>query len=85
MTSQHTGRSDLGGSEIRPDLGGLGDLIIDERDVLEVVSEATGIPVSKLTTGQQGQLGRLEDLLNESVVGQAAAVSTVSSGKPSAC
>ncbi len=52
---------------------------VDEEDVAEVVSKATGIPVSRLMEGEVHKLVRMEDVLHERVVGQEAAVHAVAS------
>jgi ATP-dependent Clp protease ATP-binding subunit ClpB len=43
---------------------------VDEEDVAEVVSKATGIPVSRLMQGEVAKLVRMEDVLHARVVGQ---------------
>ncbi len=50
---------------------------VDEEDVAEVVSKATGIPVSRLMEGEVHKLVRMEDVLHERVVGQDHAVHAV--------
>jgi ATP-dependent Clp protease ATP-binding subunit ClpB len=50
---------------------------VDEEDVAEVVSRATGIPVSRLMQGEVAKLVRMEDVLHARVVGQHAAVRAV--------
>ena len=51
---------------------------VDAEDVAEVVSRATGVPVSRLLEGEVEKLVRMEDALHARVVGQDAAVSAVS-------
>ena len=51
---------------------------IDEESVAKVVSEQTGIPVSKLTETESQKLMNFESLLHERVIGQDLAVSAVS-------
>ena len=51
---------------------------VSEEDIAEVVSRWTGIPVSKMLTGEREKLLRLEDVLHERVVGQDEAVRVVS-------
>jgi len=51
---------------------------VDAEDVAEVVSEWTGIPVSKLLEGEMDKLLRMEEALHRRVVGQDEAVSAVS-------
>ena len=46
-------------------------------DVAEVVSEQTGIPAAQLSAADKAQLLRLEEALNEVVIGQPAAVRAV--------
>jgi ATP-dependent Clp protease ATP-binding subunit ClpB len=50
---------------------------VDAEDVAEVVSRATGVPVSRLLEGEVEKLIRMEDALHARVVGQDAAVSAV--------
>jgi len=50
---------------------------VDEEDVAEVVSKATGIPVSRLMEGEVHKLVRMEDVLHQRVVGQDDAVHAV--------
>ena len=47
-------------------------------EIAEVVSRATGIPVSKMMTGEREKLLKMEDKLHERVVGQDEAVRLVS-------
>ena len=51
---------------------------VTAEDIAEVVSRATGIPVSQLTEEERERLLRLEGQLHERVVGQEEAVSAVS-------
>ena len=51
---------------------------VDAEDVAEVVSRATGVPVSRLLEGEVEKLVRMEDTLHARVVGQDEAVSAVS-------
>ena len=51
---------------------------VDAEDVAEVVSRATGVPVSRLLEGEVEKLVRMEDALHGRVVGQEEAVSAVS-------
>jgi ATP-dependent Clp protease ATP-binding subunit ClpC len=50
---------------------------VTAEDIAEVVSRATGIPVSQLTEEERERLMRLEEQLHERVVGQDEAVSSV--------
>jgi ATP-dependent Clp protease ATP-binding subunit ClpB len=50
---------------------------VDDEDVAEVVSRATGIPVSRLMQGEVAKLVRMEDVLHARVVGQDQAVRAV--------
>ncbi|NUJ88668.1 ATP-dependent Clp protease ATP-binding subunit [Plantibacter sp. MCCC 1A11337] len=54
------------------------DAIVDEAQIAGVVSRATGIPVSRLTEGEQERLAGLEDELHARVIGQHDAVTAVS-------
>ncbi len=51
---------------------------VDSEDIAEVVSKWTGIPVSKLLTGEMQKLIQMEDLLKLRVVGQDEALQAVS-------
>ena len=53
------------------------DLSVDEKDIAEVVSLTTSIPVTKLTETESHKLLNLEDELRKRVVGQDEAVSAV--------
>ena len=50
---------------------------VDEEDVAEVVSKWTGVPVARLMEGEMQKLLRLEQVLEQRVVGQEAAVEAV--------
>ena len=51
---------------------------VSEEDIAQVVSRWTGIPVTKMLTGEREKLVHLEDVLHERVVGQDEAVKAVS-------
>ena len=51
---------------------------VGEEDIAKVVSRWTGIPVTKMLTGEREKLVHLEDVLHERVVGQDEAVRVVS-------
>ncbi|WP_437582395.1 ATP-dependent Clp protease ATP-binding subunit [Paramicrobacterium sp. CJ85] len=51
--------------------------VIGEPQIAEVVSRATGIPVSRVSDDDRTRLGRLEDELHERVIGQDDAVNVV--------
>jgi ATP-dependent Clp protease ATP-binding subunit ClpB len=51
---------------------------VGAEEIAEVVSRATGIPVSKMMQGEREKLIRMEEKLHERVVGQAEAVRLVS-------
>ena len=51
---------------------------VGEEDIAKVVSRWTGIPVTKMLTGEREKLLHLEDVLHERVVGQEEAVTAVS-------
>ena len=51
---------------------------VGEEEIAQVVSRWTGIPVSKMLTGEREKLIHLEDVLHERVVGQDQAVRVVS-------
>jgi ATP-dependent Clp protease ATP-binding subunit ClpB len=50
---------------------------VDEEDIAEIVSRWTGVPVSRLMTGEVEKLIQMEDQLRERVVGQDEAISAV--------
>ncbi|MDP9072095.1 MAG: AAA family ATPase, partial [Actinomycetota bacterium] len=52
---------------------------VDEEDVAEVVSKWTGVPVSRLMEGEVAKLVRMEEVLQQRVVGQDDAVHSVAS------
>jgi ATP-dependent Clp protease ATP-binding subunit ClpC len=47
-------------------------------DVYEIISQMTGVPISKLDAKETLKLLQLEDLLSEKVIGQPEAISTIS-------
>ena len=47
---------------------------VDAEDIAEIVSQWTGIPVSKMMESERERLAHLEDELAQRVVGQAQAV-----------
>lgn len=53
-------------------------LTVDEEQIAEVLSDWTGVPVSKLCTDEAAQLLKLEDKLHERVIGQEAAIVGIS-------
>ena len=53
------------------------DAVVDEEQIADVVSRATGIPVSRITETERERLAGLEHELHARVVGQDAAVSAV--------
>ena len=50
---------------------------VDEEDVAAVVSQWTGIPVSKMLEGEAGKLMKMEENIKQSLVGQDGAVEAV--------
>jgi ATP-dependent Clp protease ATP-binding subunit ClpB len=50
---------------------------VDAEDIAEVVSKSTGVPVTRLMEGEMSKLVHLEDLLQQRVIGQQAAVTAV--------
>jgi len=64
-----------GGEAVRPKLL---RTEVGAEEIAEVVSRATGIPVSKMMQGERDKLVRMEDRLHERVVGQEEAVRLVS-------
>ncbi|GGA71340.1 ATPase AAA [Pseudoclavibacter endophyticus] len=51
--------------------------VVDEAQIAEVVSRATGVPASRMTEAEKSRLARLEAELHERVIGQDAAVAAV--------
>ncbi|RCW46158.1 ATP-dependent Clp protease ATP-binding subunit ClpC [Halopolyspora algeriensis] len=51
--------------------------VVEATDIAEVVSRATGIPVTQLTEEEKGRLMRLEEHLHQRVVGQDEAVHAI--------
>lgn len=51
---------------------------VDEDDIAKIVSRWTGIPVTRLLSGEREKLSRLDALLHERVVGQDTAVTAIS-------
>lgn len=51
---------------------------VDEDDIAKVVSRWTGVPVTRLLTGEREKLLNLESILHERVVGQDSAVTAIS-------
>ncbi|MDY0234836.1 MAG: ATP-dependent Clp protease ATP-binding subunit [Gudongella sp.] len=54
------------------------NLLVGYDEIAEVVSNMTGVPVKRMTTGESERLLNLEDILHERVVGQEPAVKAVS-------
>ncbi|MBN2016010.1 ATP-dependent Clp protease ATP-binding subunit [Candidatus Dojkabacteria bacterium] len=52
--------------------------LISVDDIRAVISEKTGIPIEKLTISEQKKLIKLEEILNQAVIGQKEAVHVVS-------
>jgi ATP-dependent Clp protease ATP-binding subunit ClpB len=66
--------------EVAPSVSGKPQLVkmeVDEEDIAAVVSRWTGIPVSKLLSGEVEKLLRLEEELHKRVIGQDEAVTAV--------
>ncbi len=51
---------------------------VDAEDIAEVVSKATGVPITRLMEGEMAKLVHLETLLHQRVIGQDEAVTAVS-------
>ena len=54
------------------------DGVVDEEVVAEVVSKMTGIPLTRMSTEDQARLMGMEDELHKKVIGQDAAIKSVS-------
>ena len=63
--------------ELQGEDGGILREMVTDDDIADVVSKWTGIPVSKLTQGEQERLIHMEDNLHQRVVGQHDAVVAV--------
>ncbi len=57
---------------------GIQDTVIKREDIAKIVSDWTGIPVTKLAKKESEKLLNLEDVLHERIVGQEEAVNAVS-------
>ncbi|WP_027468888.1 ATP-dependent chaperone ClpB [Deefgea rivuli] len=71
----------LHAAEAKESTGGANKLLrtqVGAEEIAEVVSRATGIPISKMLQGEREKLLHMEDVLHERVVGQAEAVRLVS-------
>ena len=73
-TSTAAGTSGAAGNSTAAVTGG--DEVTPEQ-IAEVVSAWSGVPVTKMMTGEMAKLAHLEDALHERVIGQDAAVSAV--------
>jgi len=51
--------------------------MVDEEDVANIVAKQTGIPVTRLTEGEIEKVIKMEEVLNENIIGQKDALSTV--------
>lgn len=51
--------------------------VVDEEQIAQIISRATGIPASRLTEGDRARLAKLEDELHSRVIGQDDAVSVI--------
>ncbi len=54
------------------------DISIDEKDIAEIVTSWTSIPLCEIVEGEEEKLKRLEEILNSSVIGQHDAVCALS-------
>src|SRR6185312_14603156 len=50
---------------------------VDEEQIAQIISRATGIPAARLTEGDRARLAKLEDELHARVIGQDDAVSVI--------
>lgn len=58
----------------------LGIADVTEEDMCRAVSEHTGIPVQKITVSEKKQLSKINDILNENIIGQNEAIDIVCRG-----
>jgi len=70
-TSLETAKAELADTE-------LVDEQVSARHIAQVISQWTGIPVDKMTAGEQGHLLEMETILAQRVVGQTEAITTIS-------
>lgn len=75
---KNTGKNKSSGRDKSGEAGFLKDSV-DEENIAAVVSQWTGIPISKMLESEADKLVRLEDELSSRVVGQKEAISAVSS------
>lgn len=68
-------RDDLTSKLVRQDKKGA---VVTAADIAKVVSQWTGVPVTKMTTSDTKRLANLEQVLHERVIGQDAAIKAVS-------
>lgn len=54
------------------------DHVVDEEDVAELISQWTGIPVSRMLEGEMEKLVHMEERIHERVIGQDEAITAVS-------
>ncbi len=54
------------------------NMVVDYDEIAEIVSDWTGVPVSKMTTQESERLLNLENILHQKVIGQEQAVEAVS-------
>ena len=54
------------------------DLVVDEQDIAELISKATGIPVTRMFEEEAEKLLAMEEKLHERVIGQQVAIEAVS-------
>ncbi|MDC1068420.1 AAA family ATPase [Candidatus Kapabacteria bacterium] len=52
--------------------------IVKDEDIAEIVAKWTGVPINKMLESERSKLVKMEDRLNQSVIGQQEAVSGVS-------
>ncbi|MBP1134402.1 ATP-dependent Clp protease ATP-binding subunit ClpC [Arthrobacter sp. PvP023] len=67
----------LDGGAASQEADGGGSVVVDEAEIAEIISRATGIPASRITEGDRERLARLEEDLHQRVVGQEDAVSLI--------
>ncbi len=70
-------REELASAESAPVAEGPGSTLVGRRDVEEVVSSWTGIPVTSLEEDEADRLRRMEEILGQRVVGQDDAIRAV--------
>lgn len=65
--------------ELVPTAKRAGKRLVEEKDVLALIEEKTGIPTGEISAGERERLKKLESLLHKRIIGQDIAVNAVAS------